>query len=253
MKQKIGALVVICFLLSASPPKLGGNLTAHLEVTDLCLPRIDPQVSTQFYHMLKQVDFLLKNKEVTYWLTAGSLLGAVRHQGMIPWDDDIDLAFFEKDIGTIISLRSDIKKMGYEIFVNRDYLKIYLIDGQSISKEEGGVYPWKYPFIDLFPMKQYGDKVIYASERLCNGFANEWFNFTDVSSLVLIAFGSLQVPIPNNASEYLERVYGQDVWDVAYADYNHAEEKRIQKTKVRLITKECAPDLSIAGYTIPWK
>src|ERR1700733_2597519 len=234
MKQKVSALAVICFLLSASLPPLFGNTpTANLELTDIILPRINPQVSTQFYQMLKEIDFLLKSRAVTYWLTAGSLLGAVRHHGMIPWDDDIDLGFFEKDIGTIISLRPDLKKMGYEIFVHRDYLKIYLINGHSISREEGGVYPWKYPFVDLFPMKQYGDKVTYASERLCNGFANEWFYYADISSLLFVAFGSLQVPIPGHASDYLERAYGQDVWNVAYADYNHAEEKKCHKTKVR--------------------
>ncbi len=80
-------------------------------------------------------------------------------------------------------------------------------------------------------MKLEGDRVNYASERLCKGLVNEWFPFNDVSSLRFVAFGSLEVPIPDHASEYLERVYGKDVWDVAYADYNHAEEKKCKKNK----------------------
>lgn len=41
--------------------------------------------------MLKILDYLCNKYDIQYFLTGGSLLGAVRHQGFIPWDDDLDV------------------------------------------------------------------------------------------------------------------------------------------------------------------
>jgi len=48
--------------------------------------------------ILKDIDYVCKLDNIHYSLCAGSVLGAVRHKGIIPWDDDIDLMMFERDI-----------------------------------------------------------------------------------------------------------------------------------------------------------
>lgn len=47
--------------------------------------------------MMKDLDAVLRKHNIPYWLVGGSALGAIRHGGFIPWDDDMDIGMLRKD------------------------------------------------------------------------------------------------------------------------------------------------------------
>ena len=62
------------------------------------------ETKQQLLLMLKEtIDFLDAN-DIRYSITSGTMLGAVRHQGFIPWDDDIDIGILRPDYDRMVEI-----------------------------------------------------------------------------------------------------------------------------------------------------
>lgn len=64
--------------------------------------------------MIADIDKLFSSNGIKYTLLGGSVLGAVRHNGFIPWDDDIDIGVLRKDFDYAESLLSNLEPYTYE-------------------------------------------------------------------------------------------------------------------------------------------
>lgn len=101
--------------------------------------------------LLKELDFVCKENNLKYMLDAGTLLGAIRHKGFIPWDDDIDILMFREDYKKIISA---FKKSSR----NKDIYADYYRDKDTNSQYFIKVRHKKCPFLgaDIFPLDTLG-------------------------------------------------------------------------------------------------
>ena len=57
--------------------------------------------------ILYSVIKLCDENEITYFLTDGTMLGGVRHQGFIPWDDDVDIGMPRPDYDRFVSIAAE--------------------------------------------------------------------------------------------------------------------------------------------------
>ena len=139
-----------------------------------------------YLEILRFVDNVCNKYDIEYWLTDGTLLGAVRHGGFIPWDDDIDISIMRKDYEKLIEvLPKEISKYDYfkqecglsllrENHENyfKDFNSVYDFDDKNNLLDENQFlflqFAWLKPYvkIDFFP-KDYilDDKLDYFKKH----------------------------------------------------------------------------------------
>lgn len=64
-------------------------------------------INAVYLDLMQEFDRLCRQNGMTYWLHFGGLIGAVRHKGFIPWDDDIDLLMPRKDFDRLQRMTSE--------------------------------------------------------------------------------------------------------------------------------------------------
>src|SRR5690554_851573 len=118
--------------------------------------------------ILKYVDEICRDNKIKYYLIKGTLLGAVRHGGFIPWDDDIDIVMFREDYNKFIKLVSSksekyfIQNFTTDSSYTRYITKIRLMGTLFIEKEVKDLPMHHGIFIDIFPL----DKINPNNEKV---------------------------------------------------------------------------------------
>lgn len=131
---------------------------------------------TLMLEMLVFVDEICMQYNIPYYLSGGTLLGAVRHQGFIPWDDDLDIIFAKKDFKRLINILKYLKSDKYELQCNETdfcyvapYAKLRMKNTEIKECNDNDLY-YKYKgiYIDLFYLEPALPFFHYISNHMQN-------------------------------------------------------------------------------------
>ena len=175
----------------------------------------DQQVKLMMDTLDVFTDTLTKTK-VPFFLYGGTLLGSWRHHGLIPWDDDVDLA-------VPVALKGNLSRLLDELKPNYLVSKVQDVRWKLFSRTAPLVEDkfWGSPYIDI-SFYNISDTHVWDSDTY---FADRKFVFprSVVFPLTLRPFQGRQLPSPSNAEAMLKATY--DVELCRTNSYSHLLER----------------------------
>jgi hypothetical protein len=177
----------------------------------------------ELYQMLKDTHEVFQQCGLDYWAEGGTMLGAVRSKGIIPWDDDNDTMILDSDVPKLLALRPILSDLGY--FLEPVFF------GHRIVKTN------KTPTqVDIFLMKEQNSELYYDrgdwGTRTVTDSEGQlqtkpiFIRRDEVFPTQEVEFGPIKVKIPHDPNPYLDNLFKG--WkDVAFT-YGHAGQRKFK-------------------------
>lgn len=177
-------------------PKIQQNLRERFNPEGSVLRKYQKRL----LEILIEVDKICQKYDIQYWMDGGTLLGAVRHGGFIPWDDDIDIAVKHDEYKKMLEvLEKELPEhMKVQTHKTDPYFCLSFAKIRDTNSEiiESHRHKYKYNgiFIDIFPMKKINKHLSYISYVISYWTFNYIYKFTkNNKGLIKIAFFLLKI------------------------------------------------------------
>ena len=159
------------------------------------------------YQTMKDVHDVMEVTGIKYWADYGTLLGACRHKGIIPWDDDCDITVSAQDSSLFMQKAVPLlQKLGYKIQRESKFM-IKVSSTSSMIKLKPDEL---YPACDVFFAEE-TKETFQVPLDVC-GDAKPLYK-KDLYPLKRYDFGSIKVWGPANPTPYLNDYFGKN-WSI---------------------------------------
>ena len=199
--------------------------------------------------LLEQVKKICKNHGLKYFADSGTLIGAIRHKGYIPWDDDIDLVMMRNDYNKFMEYAKTELEFPYflqTVYTDKDIMRAH---AQLRNSKTTGYMPYeknrpynKGIFIDIFPLdvipedprlKKFSLKIKFKW-KLLNNLVNYKYNKKNIVSwakhylivkplTLWMDYKILYANYERLCSQYNNSKFNR----VSYIAYSHGKKKHI--------------------------
>ncbi|WP_172637838.1 LicD family protein [Lactiplantibacillus plantarum] len=148
--------------------------------------------------LMRTVIAICEAENIDYFLIGGSLLGAIRHRGFIPWDDDIDIGMRRHDYQRFIAVANhylDPNKFFLQTGASDpDYALSYmkLLDVNTYIEERNNVNnAFKGVFVDIFPFDKIPDDEALRRSQMLH------YKLADAAILLKLNYRFVKTPLRN--------------------------------------------------------
>ncbi len=130
-------------------------------------PEQQPQWNSIILDVLAEFIRICKAHQLTYFCCGGTAIGAIRHQGMIPWDDDIDVFMPRPDYDRFVDIASHMDLGNYELvspYTHPNYPLFFVkLCNRLTTLQEQEDIPCVYGlYVDIFPIDGAPDDIEQA-------------------------------------------------------------------------------------------
>jgi hypothetical protein len=209
--------------------------------------RMTDEQEAALYSTAAQVRDMLDVTGLPWCLSHGSLLGAWRHHGIIPWDDDLDF-WFPRDHTRI--LEYEVKKRGWSYARLSPFLAKIWDDRQAIHQSYPN-HPWKWPFCDITLYDVISQNTVLIEWGRHTRFAP--FHRDKLLPTQLCPFGPLILPVPNCPEIFLGAIYPEWNTRPTSSDRSHIYGRMYDEPSERIPIKELVMKFPLfnVGLAIP--
>jgi len=169
--------------------------------------------------LLQKLDLIANEKDLSYWIDGGTLLGAVREKDIIPWDDDSDTSMTEQDSQKLL----DMDLTQYGVKVSRCHTPS--CDSDSDNKNENlNLLKLHFPgekesiWVDIFPRRMEDGKYRFIGwpKKM---WPKDWHSKDSLDGYHMYTLGDIRVRGPKDPIPFFERTYGD--WKTPKKTHSH--------------------------------